>query len=184
MIKEIIVVEGRADASAVKGAVEAELIILSGYGISVETFKRLDRAYETRGLILFTDPDHAGERIRERLTKRYPNAKQARLTRKQANKAGNIGIENAKKEDITQALENVKFEQTGQKDPIYNMEDMRLLGLFGKADSAGLREQIGEILGIGYGNAKTFLNRLNHYGIKEAELIKAFEQVGMTIDEQ
>ena len=64
-IKEIIVVEGRDDESAVKAALsDAEIIVTHGYGIGDGTWKRLERAYKGPGILIFTDPDHTGEQIR------------------------------------------------------------------------------------------------------------------------
>lgn len=41
-----------------------------------------------------------------------------------------------------------------------------------QADSAARREKLGKILGIGYGNGKVMLQRLNSFGIER----DAFEQ--------
>ena len=70
--------------------------------------EKLDNAYETKGLIVMTDPDHAGRKIRERICARYPDAKQAFLTAAKAEKNGDIGIENARPEDIVNALKLAK----------------------------------------------------------------------------
>lgn len=43
-IKEVIVVEGRDDVTAVKRAVDAELIITQGFGIREETFELIEEA--------------------------------------------------------------------------------------------------------------------------------------------
>lgn len=43
-IKEVIVVEGRDDVTAVKRAVDAEMIITQGFGIREETFKLIEEA--------------------------------------------------------------------------------------------------------------------------------------------
>ena len=43
-IKEIIVVEGKDDERAVKQAADAEVIITSGYGITEETFRKIEFA--------------------------------------------------------------------------------------------------------------------------------------------
>ena len=80
VINEVIVVEGRDDTAAINKAVEAVTIETHGYGISAATWKKLDNAYETKGLIVMTDPDHAGRKIRERICARYHDAKQAFLT--------------------------------------------------------------------------------------------------------
>ena len=45
------------------------------------------------------------------------------------------------------------------------MVDLVRHGLSGMPDSAARRAVIGVKLGIGYGNGKQFLYRLNHYGI-------------------
>lgn len=39
----------------------------------------------------------------------------------------------------------------------------------GTAAAAGRRAALGAVLGIGYGNAKQFLRRLNHYGVTRSE---------------
>ena len=36
---------------------------------------------------------------------------------------------------------------------------------------------MGKILGIGYGNGKQFLERLNHFGIEEKEYAQALEEM-------
>lgn len=74
LIREVIIVEGRDDIDAVQKAVSADIIATHGYGISASTLDRIRRAYETRGIIILTDPDHAGGRIRKRLTELFPEA--------------------------------------------------------------------------------------------------------------
>jgi len=63
-LSQIVVVEGRDDQSAVLAAVDCELIVTHGFGIRAETWKRIERAAKGPGIIIFTDPDHAGEEIR------------------------------------------------------------------------------------------------------------------------
>ena len=59
-IKEIIVVEGRDDTAAVKRAVDGQTIQTHGYGIKKETWQLIEKAYNEKGIIIFTDPDYAG----------------------------------------------------------------------------------------------------------------------------
>lgn len=167
-IKESIVVEGRDDKTAVLAAVEANIICTHGYGIKQSTLDEIKTAYETCGVIVFTDPDHAGQKIREKVLSVCPNAKQAFLTKDQALKAGDIGIENASPKDIISALKAASASQGGVNR--YTMADMDRLGLSGRADSAKKREELGAKLGIGFGNAKTFLKKLNYMNIDESLL--------------
>ena len=168
MIKEVIVVEGKDDFAAVKAAVEAEIITTSGFGINDEIYRRIEAAYEKKGIIIFTDPDYAGESIRRKLSKRFPNAKHAYLPREEGTKKGNVGVENADPESILKALKNA-MATIGQERKSFTMADLYMNRLAGDKQAAKNREIVGNDLGIGYGNAKTFLNRLNNFGItKEA----------------
>ena len=60
VIAETIIVEGRDDTNSIKRAVAAETIETHGFGIRRETWELIDKAYRTTGIIVFTDPDHAG----------------------------------------------------------------------------------------------------------------------------
>lgn len=172
MIKEVIIVEGRDDEAAVKRAVEAETIATHGFGISLETFARIEKAYSERGIIIFTDPDFAGEKIRKRLSERFPNGKHAFLPREEAFKDGDIGIENAGPVSIREALDGAKA-AVAEKRTEFRQEDMLEFGLAGVPGAAERRDKLGKRLGIGYGNSKVFLNRLNQYGILRKEFIAA-----------
>lgn len=176
MIKEIIVVEGRDDEAAIKRAVEAETIATHGFGIRQETFFLLEKAYAQRGIIIFTDPDFAGEKIRNRLSDRFPEAKHAFLPREEAARDGDIGIENAGPQSIRQALSKARA-ATYHKQIEFLQEDMLEYGLAGIPGAAQRRAKLGKQLGIGYGNGKVFLNRLNQYGIKRQEFVQALEEI-------
>ena len=108
MIKETIVVEGKDDQSAVKAAVNAEIIITNGLGISEKTIERIKSAQKRTGVIIFTDPDYSGEKIRQIISARVSGCKHAYLPRKYSKKQGDIGIENAKPEHIREALSKVQ----------------------------------------------------------------------------
>lgn len=173
MIKEVIVVEGRDDECAVKRAVDAEIIVTHGFGIAAQTFELIKQAYKHTGIIIFTDPDHAGEQIRSRLAKQFPKAKHAYLPRAEAEKCGDIGIENASPESIRAALDKIRCTTVNRQD-VFTMEDLARHGLMGDPGSSQARAAMGKLLGIGYGNTKVFLKRLNHYGITREEFNQAW----------
>lgn len=173
-IKEIIVVEGRDDTAAVKRAVDAQTIETHGYGIKKETWQLIEKAYNEKGIIVFTDPDFAGNQIRRRLNERFPAAGHAYLSKGDAEKDGDIGIENAEPDSIRTALEKAHYtlEDSGEE---FTMEDMRNYRLTADREAADRRDRLGKALGIGYSNSKSFLNKLNRYGITREELL---EQLG------
>ena len=77
MIKEVLVVEGKMDVVAIDKAVEADCIITEGFNLKKQALKNIEEAYKKRGIIILTDPDPAGERIRRFLSKKFPEAKHA-----------------------------------------------------------------------------------------------------------
>lgn len=175
-IKEIIVVEGRDDETAVKRAVEAEIIITSGFGIKEETFQRIEFAQKKKGVIVLTDPDHPGEQIRKRINTRIKGCKNAYLTKKEALKKNDIGIENASPESIREALKKAKCvrEEALQE---FTRSDLLKHTLIGGSLSADRRDRLGKILGIGYANAKQLISRLNNYGISREQFENALKEM-------
>ena len=176
MIKEVIVVEGRDDITAVKQAVEAEMIAVGGFGINARVIDRIKEAQKRKGVIVLTDPDFAGEKIRSIISKRVKGIKHAYIAQEDGLKDGDIGVENAIPEVIIKALNNAKV-TIEEKNEFYNMEDMFNFKLTGKCDSKKRRLILGKELGIGYGNANQMVSRLNNYGIGKEEFLEAIQKV-------
>ena len=174
MIKEVIVVEGKDDISAVKKAVDAEVIAVNGYGINQDSMNKIREAAKRTGVIILTDPDHAGERIRRMIAKRVPEAKHAYIMREEGTKNGNVGVENADAESIIRALKNAKA-VVEEKILLFSTRDMVYFKLSGAKDSKLRRQIMGKALGVGYGNTSSFLSRLNSFKITKEEFEKAIE---------
>jgi ribonuclease M5 len=176
-IKEVIVVEGYHDKQAIDAAVEADCLISNGSEVSETFLKQVERAAKERGVIIFTDPDAAGERIRRIVSRRVPGCKHAFLPRHEATAAdGDLGIENATPEAIRRALESVRTEWSGSE-PEFSWIEMTEYGLTAHPEAAKRRMLLGEKLGIGYGNAKTFWKKLNMLGISRAEFEAAYAEI-------
>lgn len=176
MIKEVLVVEGKMDVVAINKAVEADCIITEGFNLKPQALDSIAKAYQKRGIIIMTDPDSAGERIRRFLTKRFPEAKHAFIPKEDATANNDIGIEQASPEAIRTALAKVR---TMDWEPTNNFTGADLLkaGISGSPAASEKRAKLGAVLGIGYANAKTFLQRLNHYGITRQEFQQAVAEL-------
>lgn len=172
MIREVIVVEGKHDTTAVRRAVDADTIETGGSAVNREVIERIQLAQQKRGVIIFTDPDHAGERIRAIISCRVPGCKHAFLAQEEAAGKDGIGIEHAKPEAIRQALADVRSEaeKTGTD---LEWSDLFAQGLAGVDGAAEKRLKVGRKLRIGYANAKTFLKRCAMFGITRQEVEQA-----------
>lgn len=176
MIREIIVVEGRDDVTAVKQAVEAEVIAVHGFGISADSIRRIRKAGAERGIIVLTDPDHAGESIRRRIETLCPGVRHAYIMRSEGTKKGDVGVENANPEAIRRALANAHA-TTCEARSEFSTGDLLEHGLMGRGDSKARRQELGKHLGIGYGSASTLLARLNNYGISREDFSLAAKKL-------
>lgn len=183
MIKEVIVVEGKMDVFAVRRAVEADCIITDGYKLLPHTKKNIIAAYKSRGIIILTDPDTAGERIRARVSKLCPKAKHAFVSVENAYANNDIGIEQASPMAIREALAKVHTLSWKHEDT-FSQTDLILNGLNGTPEAQQRRYYVGEILGLGFANAKTFLNRLNSYGISREQFTQAVASINSGENEQ
>lgn len=179
-LKEIIVVEGRDDTKRLKMAVDCDTIETNGSAINDLTLAQIEHAHETRGVIVFTDPDGPGEQIRKIISQRIPGVKHAFLTRDEARKQGksreSIGIEHASVTAIREALDKVVEERIDNA-PTVTKSFLIRHNLIGTSDARLLREKLGNLLRIGYTNGKQLEKRLNMFGITEKEVADALEEI-------
>src|SRR5699024_3072936 len=98
-IKEDIIVEGKKGTLKINQSVDAYKIEKNGSANNQETLNQIAHAKEKRGVIIFTDPDYPGERIRRIIDEHVPGCKHAFLTQNEAkdskSEINNLGIENA-----------------------------------------------------------------------------------------
>ena len=161
-------VEGREDAQRVKNALDCECLITHGYGFNEKFLNDLEKLNELRGIIIFTDPDYAGNNIRRKIKERIPNAKHAYLPRDKSIKGGDIGVENANSEDIIKAIEKARPEFI-EYEEIYTMDDLINYGLTGP-NSKKKRIYVCDELFIGYSNSKRLLTKLNTFQVDREEI--------------
>ena len=176
MIKEIIVVEGRDDVTAVKAAVDAEVIAVSGFGINKNTIDKIKEAQKRKGVIILTDPDFAGEKIRRIISKRVEGVKHAYISREEGTKDGDIGVENASPESIREALSKAKA-VIEEKREVFTANHLVYYKLVGDTKAKERRHLLGKILGVGYCNGSQMVKRLNNFNIKEEEFVKAMDKI-------
>ena len=146
-----------------------------GSAIDEDDLERIERLHDLRGVIVFTDPDYNGERIRKIIMQAIPTVKHAFLQRDEAapkskTKGRSLGVEHASFEDLEKALSSVRgyYDDDNQFD--ITKSDLMRLGLLMGCESRKRREYLGEHLRIGYCNGKQLLKRLELFGINLAEV--------------
>ncbi|SEI12547.1 RNAse M5 [Halobacillus karajensis] len=177
-IKEVIVVEGKDDTARIKSAVDADTIETNGSAIDEAVIEQIKHAQNKRGVIIFTDPDYPGERIRHIVTQHVPDCKHAFLPKEKARAKHDkgIGIEHASISDIQEALSAI-YELVDIHEGEITKQDLIDYGLIGGSQSSKRRERLGVVLNIGKTNGKQLLKRLNMFHITSKQLDRVMNQI-------
>ncbi len=114
--KQIIVVEGRDDTKRLRLALgDVDTIETGGSAINAATLEKIALAQQVRGVIVMTDPDFQGQRIRNIIRQHVPDAQHAFLPRKAAvpeRSGGSLGVEHADAIALRKALASVATPDT------------------------------------------------------------------------
>ncbi|EGQ23151.1 MULTISPECIES: ribonuclease M5 [Sporosarcina] len=185
-IEEVVVVEGKSDTIAVKRATGADTIETNGSAVNEQTIERIRHAQKTRGVIVFTDPDFPGRRIRAIVEEQVPGVKHAFLSKKDtiAKNGRGLGIEHASDESIRHALASVYTVSvhTIEEIPMARLLDAKLIG---HDESRKRRDRLSELLQIGQVNGKGLKKRLEMFRISQDQLeeaIKVLDEEEMNTD--
>ncbi|RMC23663.1 MULTISPECIES: ribonuclease M5 [unclassified Lactobacillus] len=174
----VVVVEGKDDTIRLKQFFPGiETIETNGSDVPASVLEELKELSKKREIIILTDPDLNGERIRRLVTEAVPKAKQAFITRKEGephNRGNSLGVEHASRQALGKALSDLREIQPPASD--LTLYAYRKLGLSSGQGSRQLREKVGIILRIGYGNAKQFYKRLRTFNVPLAQLKAAVKE--------
>lgn len=160
-IQQVIVVEGRYDAAAVNAVVDGLVLTTDGFAIykDKETQVLLKELGKQRGVILFTDPDAAGFRIRNFLSnligeknvrQAYVPAVYGKEARKaQPGKEGLLGVEGISAEILKKALLDAGASPAAERaGRAITYTDLYQWGLSGTAGSQEQRFEFLKKLGL------------------------------------
>ena len=166
-------VEGYHDKQAILKVVQANVIITNGAQIKAKTIELIKETQQISGVIVFTDPDNPGKRLRAMLDEKIPGLKHAVLPQRLARDKSKVGVEHASSEHILQALENLYT--VDDLDSDLTLHDLIDLGLSGKPESQALRTQVANCLHIQEGNAKHFLKQCQFKHLNKEDIEKTIQ---------
>ena len=169
-IKEVIVVEGKSDKQFLETFLDADFVICNGSAVDGFSKDYLIELSKTRGVIILTDPDYPGEKIRKEVASYLKEAKHAFVRKEFSIKNHKVGVAEASKREVLRALENVVTLSNVTKGNL-TATDMFLLNLSGNNSSKN-KQKVIEHFHLGVCNSKTLLKRLNALNISKEELEK------------
>ncbi len=163
-IKEVIVVEGRYDKAKLSSIVDAIIISTDGFSIfkDKEKLELLRNLAQTRGLLILTDSDAAGFKIRnfiggaidKKLIKHayIPDIFGKEKRKATYSKEGKLGVEGVSKDALIKALDTAGVLSAEKKTDV-NVNPVTKYHLYrdgfcGREDSASLRRKLLFTLGL------------------------------------
>lgn len=176
--QEVIIVEGRSDTQRLIETFGPQIktIETGGSALSRTVLERIRLAGQEYGIIIFTDPDYQGDRIRRLVTAQVPHARQAYLSvdQAQSDKAGrSLGVEHAAPEAIRQALAEVVTPVAINEVEWISVATLMDLHLVGHPTAKDRRDRVARHFNLGHVNGKQLQKRLALYAVTYHAL-KAF----------
>ncbi len=175
-IQEIVVVEGRDDTIRLRTYFQIDTIETNGSAINEQTLQVIREAQQKRGVIVFTDPDYPGEKIRKTIMQAIPGVKHAHLLPDECRaKNGKVGIEHAKRPALERALREVMTPK--QRQNAVTWEQLIQLDLIVGPQAKIDREKVANHFNIGHVNAKQFYKRLQMFGITAQQVVEYLREL-------
>ena len=173
----VIVVEGKTDVDKLEKITNAILISTNGSSVPRETIEYIKELSKERKVIILTDPDYPGLRIRNILNEEIPNAYNAFVRRDKASNGKKLGVAETPIEEIVKALKEARVFNINKEENTISLQDLYELGLVGQANSSYLREKVYSHYKLGYGNAKMLIKRLSSVGITKEEVKEYLKEI-------
>ncbi len=165
----VLVVEGKMDKDLIESFMDVDIITTNGSEVSRETIEYIREISKKRDVIILTDPDTPGKRIRDIINNEIPGLMNAFVPKNKCIKGHKVGVAESSKEVILEALNHL-IPSTPSPTSDLEIIDLYDLGLIGQPSSTEKRQKIEEKLHLGHTNGKTLLARLKALGINKKEL--------------
>jgi len=175
-INAIIVVEGVTDVAFLTSFIDAELVSTNGSDVPVSTIAYLKEQSKIKPIVVLTDPDSPGQKIRAKLDEHIVNLRHCFIDKKNAVRDGKVGVAEASKHAVLKALEHQLVFDACRQGSIRQI-DLFNLGLVGTSKSHQKRMAIADRFHMGYANGKQFLKRANSLNLTYQELEDAMHEI-------
>lgn len=175
-MKPVLIVEGQSDVNRLLNYIDCDFVITNGSALNQETINYIKELKKDRRVIIFTDPDYPGEKIRSTLLKEIPDLENCYIRREFASNGKKLGVCECEEHELKRALQEVLNFKIEEGQNIITKIDLLHLKLLGSNDASSRRDYIATKIPLGKVNAKSFLKRINMLNISFKNLEKWMEE--------
>ena len=177
-INGLIVVEGITDISFLSSFLDASFYSVNGSAVNKNDVEFLKQAQLNQNIIILTDPDYPGTKIRNYLNENIPNCYNAYINKEVSIKRNKVGVAESTKEEVLKALNSlILFKNDKTMNNNLSYLDLFDLGLIGKENSKIKRVYLCNYLKIGVSNGKALLKKLNMLNLTKEKILEVLNIV-------
>ena len=169
-IDDLIVVEGKTDIDFLSSFLDADFYSVNGSAVSEKDVNYLKKAKAKRNIIVITDPDFPGEKIRNYLNDNIEGLKNAYIDKSVSLKNNKVGVAESTQEEILKSLKNFVIYNKEKKSNTITYIDLYNLGLVGQENSKEKRLLVDQEYHTGHSNGKALLKKLNYLNVSKEDL--------------
>lgn len=159
IVDAIVVVEGKGDECFLSSFIDAEYIITNGFDVPEDEVDYLKHAKAYKQIIVLTDSDDAGKRIRSTLNSKIDGLTNIELDIDQCNKNGKHGVAESTKEEVVNKLKPYFVKEKPYQNPINTL-------IIKTINSKEIRDNLCKKFHLGKCNTKTMIKRMETLNIK------------------
>lgn len=178
-INALIVVEGKTDIDFLSSFLDTDFYSVNGSAINNKDIDFLNNVSLTRKIIILTDPDYPGQKIRDTINKNVKNNIYNAYVRKEFSiKNHKVGVAESTINEVNYALDNlVEYNDENIEKSDLKLNDLYELGIIGNENSSILRNKLDDYYHLGHSNGKQLLNKLRFLGINKDKLMEILKNV-------
>ena len=173
-IDAVIVVEGKSDVLFLETFLEPiDFIITNGSEISKNTINTIKEYSKKYKIIVLTDPDFPGKKIRDIINTNIENCHNAFVSKDVSIKKNKVGVAESTKDEVLKSLQNLHIFSKNTTSAEISLKDLVGWGYL-EIDQKEFRNYISKKYNFDEVNTKRFIKRVNLLNIPIKEELKNY----------
>ena len=167
----LLIVEGNTDKAFISSLVDANILVTNGYSLKKEDIEFVKEVIKNKPVYVLTDPDEAGDKIREKIHSEIPGAVDIFIDKKYCDKNHKHGVAESTKQHLFEVLKPYLKNDEKSENKGVLPHFIEKITNFDKEK----QKEICRIYHLGNVNLKTMCKRLNILEIQEKDLEKLWK---------
>lgn len=173
-IDAVIVVEGKSDVLFLETFIKPiDFIITNGSEISKDTLNIIKEYSKKYKIVILTDPDFPGKKIRNTINENVENCYNAFVSKEVSIKKNKVGVAESTKEEVLKSLQNLHIFSKSLQNSTISLSDLTEWGYL-DVNQKEFRDYVSKKYNFDIVNTKRFIKRINSLNIPIKEELENY----------